>query len=33
MATREILPRAGYARQELHWTCPEATSRGTCGNT
>jgi hypothetical protein len=24
MATREILPRVGYARQELHWTCPEA---------
>jgi hypothetical protein len=23
MAAREILPRAGYARQELHWTCPE----------
>lgn len=23
MATREILPRVGYARQELHWTCPE----------
>jgi hypothetical protein len=23
MAMREILPRAGYARQELHWTCPE----------
>jgi hypothetical protein len=23
MAVREILPRAGYARQELHWTCPE----------
>ena len=24
MAAREILPRVGYARQELHWTCPEA---------
>ncbi len=24
MATREILPRVGYAKQELHWTCPEA---------
>ncbi len=24
MAAREILPRAGYAKQELHWTCPEA---------
>jgi hypothetical protein len=24
MAAREILPRAGYARQELHWTCPES---------
>ena len=24
MAAREILPRAGYARQELHWACPEA---------
>jgi hypothetical protein len=23
MATREILPRVGYARHELHWTCPE----------
>ncbi|MEA2724217.1 MAG: hypothetical protein QOH59_1988 [Gemmatimonadales bacterium] len=23
MATREILPRVGYAREELHWTCPE----------
>jgi hypothetical protein len=23
MATREILPRAGYARHELQWTCPE----------
>jgi hypothetical protein len=23
MATREILPRVGYARQELQWTCPE----------
>ena len=23
MAVREILPRVGYARQELHWTCPE----------
>jgi hypothetical protein len=23
MATREILPRAGYAKHELHWTCPE----------
>jgi hypothetical protein len=23
MAAREILPRAGYARQELRWTCPE----------
>lgn len=23
LATREILPRVGYARQELHWTCPE----------
>lgn len=23
MATREILPRVGYAKQELHWTCPE----------
>ena len=23
MAAREILPRVGYARQELHWTCPE----------
>jgi hypothetical protein len=24
MAAREILPRTGYARQELQWTCPEA---------
>ena len=24
MAVREILPRAGYARQELTWSCPEA---------
>jgi hypothetical protein len=24
MAAREILPRAGYARQELAWSCPEA---------
>ena len=24
MAMREILPRAGYARQELTWSCPEA---------
>jgi hypothetical protein len=24
MAAREILPRAGYARHELHWTCAEA---------
>ncbi len=23
MAAREILPRVGYAQQELHWTCPE----------
>lgn len=23
MAAREILPRAGYTKQELHWTCPE----------
>lgn len=23
MGAREILPRVGYARQELHWTCPE----------
>ena len=23
MATREILPRVGYARQELQWTCPD----------
>ena len=23
MAAREILPRAGYAREEKHWTCPE----------
>jgi hypothetical protein len=23
MAAREILPRAGYARQELHWSCPD----------
>jgi hypothetical protein len=23
IATREILPRVGYARQELHWTCPD----------
>jgi hypothetical protein len=23
MATREILPRVGYAKQELNWTCPE----------
>jgi hypothetical protein len=23
MAAREILPRTGYARQELRWTCPE----------
>ena len=23
MAAREILPRVGYAKQELHWTCPE----------
>ena len=24
MAVREILPREGYARQELTWSCPEA---------
>ena len=24
MAVREILPRTGYARQELTWSCPEA---------
>jgi hypothetical protein len=24
MAAREILPRAGYARHELNWSCPEA---------
>ena len=24
MAAREILPRTGYARQELRWTCQEA---------
>jgi hypothetical protein len=24
MAAREILPRAGYARQTLDWTCPSA---------
>ena len=24
MAVREILPRAGYARQELTWSCPQA---------
>jgi len=24
MATREILPRAGYARQVREWTCPSA---------
>ena len=24
MAAREILPRAGYAQQELAWSCPEA---------
>ena len=23
LATREILPRVGYAKQELHWGCPE----------
>lgn len=23
MAAREILPRTGYARQALEWTCPE----------
>lgn len=23
MGAREILPRAGYARQALHWACPE----------
>jgi hypothetical protein len=23
MAAREILPRAGYAKQALEWTCPE----------
>ncbi len=23
MGAREILPRVGYARQELHWSCPE----------
>jgi hypothetical protein len=23
MATREILPRVGYAKQELSWTCPD----------
>jgi len=23
MATREILPRVGYAKHELYWTCPE----------
>jgi hypothetical protein len=25
MAAREILPRAGYAREELYWSCPEVT--------
>jgi hypothetical protein len=24
MAAREILPRAGYAKQALEWTCPSA---------
>jgi hypothetical protein len=24
MAVREILPRAGYAKQDLEWTCPPA---------
>jgi amino acid transporter len=24
MAAREILPRAGYARESLEWTCPPA---------
>jgi hypothetical protein len=24
MATREILPRAGYAKETLEWTCPPA---------
>lgn len=24
MAAREILPRAGYAKQTLEWTCPSA---------
>jgi hypothetical protein len=24
MAVREILPRTGYARHELQWTCPDA---------
>ena len=23
MAAREIMPRVGYAKQELQWTCPE----------
>jgi hypothetical protein len=23
VVTREVLPRVGYARQELSWTCPE----------
>lgn len=23
MAAREILPRVGYAKHDLHWTCPE----------
>ena len=23
MAAREVLPRTGYARQELRWTCPK----------
>jgi hypothetical protein len=29
MATREILPRAGYARQSLNWTCPDAPAEPT----
>ena len=28
MATREILPRVGYARQELQWTCPDEPPAG-----
>jgi hypothetical protein len=28
MAVREILPRTGYAREELRWTCPEEPPAG-----